>query len=96
MSFVIKDKIENDDVLQQNNIFDPEPYNYIFNKSTSFLDGQFVQNDFKQLERVLQNFSEQDIALVNLIAYTQDIIHVESLDKNHECYRMNSAMNIAY
>lgn len=39
MSFVIKDKIEMEDALQQNNIFDPEPYNYIFNKSTSFLDG---------------------------------------------------------
>jgi hypothetical protein len=39
MSFVIKDKIEMEDTLQQNNIFDPEPYNYIFNKSTSFLDG---------------------------------------------------------
>lgn len=47
MSFVIKDKIENEDFLQQNNIFDAEPYNYIFNKSTSFLDGTFVQNDFK-------------------------------------------------
>ncbi len=47
MTFVIKEKIEQGDVLQKNNIFDPEPYNYIFNKSTSFLDGEFVKHDYK-------------------------------------------------
>ena len=42
MTFVIKDKIEIGDDLQRGNIFDPEAYNYIFNKSTSFIDGDFV------------------------------------------------------
>lgn len=42
MTFVIKDKIEIKDELQEGNVFDPEPYYYIFNRSTSFMDGNFV------------------------------------------------------
>jgi len=38
------------------NMFDPEPYNYLFNKSTSFLDGNFVSTNHEELERVLENF----------------------------------------
>ena len=45
MSFVIKDKIENEDPNIQGNLFDPVPYNYIYNRSTSFIDGDFVSND---------------------------------------------------
>lgn len=43
MNFVIKDKIEIKDPLVKNNIFDPTPYNYLFNNSTAFLDGSFVR-----------------------------------------------------
>lgn len=43
MSFVIKDKIENEESVGL--LFDPTPYNYIYNKSTSFIDGDFVAND---------------------------------------------------
>lgn len=42
MTFVIKDKIENNDPLVKTNQFDIESYNYIFNKSTSFLDSDFA------------------------------------------------------
>lgn len=49
MSFVIKDKIENNDKYQKLNVFDLEPYNYIFNRSTSFLDGNFIKDDYVQL-----------------------------------------------
>ena len=45
MSFVIKEKIENKDPEQENNEFDIDPYNYIFNKSTSFIDGTFIFDD---------------------------------------------------
>lgn len=47
MTFVIMDKIEIKDSLQQGNVFDVEAYNYIFNKSTSFLDGEFIKFDYK-------------------------------------------------
>ena len=42
MNFVIKDKLEKHDELCKNNLFDITPYNYIFNRSSSFLDSEFV------------------------------------------------------
>ena len=42
MNFVIKDKLEKHDELCKNNLFDITPYNYIFNRSSSFLDSTFV------------------------------------------------------
>jgi hypothetical protein len=38
MSFMIKDKIEKMDDSLTNNEFDITPYNYIFNKSSMFMD----------------------------------------------------------
>ena len=45
MTFVIKDKIELEDPLQKGNIFDPEPYNYLFNKSTCFFHCPGITNN---------------------------------------------------
>ena len=45
MTFVIKDKIESEDECIENNHFDPTPYNYVFNKATSFTEGLFVTDD---------------------------------------------------
>jgi len=50
---MILHKLEKDDQSAKGNYFDPVPYDYIFNKSTSFLDGNFVARDSEQLERVL-------------------------------------------
>jgi hypothetical protein len=39
MSFMIKDKFEKKDpIVLQDNSFDIEPVNYLFNKSSSFMD----------------------------------------------------------
>jgi hypothetical protein len=65
MSFVIKDKIENNDQFQKENVFDLEPYNYIFNRSTSFLDGDIIAKDWNQLEEVLKNFYKIDVELLH-------------------------------
>ena len=43
MTFVIKDKIEQG-AFNFNN-FDSVPYNYIFNKGTSFLDGNMCKKN---------------------------------------------------
>jgi len=74
MTFVIKDKIEKKDKYQKGNVFDPEPYNYLFNMGTSFTDGNFVRNDHKQLERVLFNFSQIDPDLLELMVYNQTMV----------------------
>ena len=56
LTFVLKDLLESSGNYSYNSIFDQEPYNYIFNRKTAFLDGNFVKNDTKQLLSVLQNF----------------------------------------
>ena len=60
MTFVILDKIEKKDQLQEGNQFDIEPYNYVFYKSTSFLAGKFVYEDHLRLEYVLKNMGNLD------------------------------------
>ena len=46
MTFVIKNFIERTPKEHRiDYVFDPEAYNYILNKSTSFLDGSFVKSD---------------------------------------------------
>lgn len=71
MSFVIKDKIENEDPCL-GKLFDPEPYNYIYNKSTSFIDGDFVSNDHNQLNYVLEELEKIDPNSLEIINYTND------------------------
>ena len=65
----MKNKIESRDSLVLLNQFDPEPYNYLYNKSTSFLDGHMVQNNHVELEHVLANFSLIDPDLFELLVY---------------------------
>ena len=55
MTFVIGAKNERND-KKEKNYFDIEPYNYIFNRSTSFLDGEFVKKNYKLLKRILKHF----------------------------------------
>lgn len=54
MTFVIKKFIESTQLEQRESYtFDPEPYNYILNRSNCFLDGNFVRMDPMQLQHVL-------------------------------------------
>lgn len=52
MSFMIKDKLDHSVDLKENN-FDPAPYDYIFNKSSSFMDSKMVRKDSVELEALL-------------------------------------------
>ena len=61
MTFVIKEKIETKCSLQKGNIFDIEPYNYIFNKKTIFLDSDIVTEDPEALQHVMENLKNLDI-----------------------------------
>ena len=62
------------------NEFDPEPYNYLFNKSNSFLDGNFVQTNHPELERVLENFSKIDPQLFELLVYNQVMVEENTVE----------------
>ena len=89
MTFVILDKIEKKDKSAHLNIFDPVPYNYIYNRRTFFLNSEFVKKDHVMLSKVLNNMNEIDPALLDLINYTQKIEH------NNQVY-INSALGIAH
>ena len=69
MTFVIKEKIETKCSLQKGNIFDIEPYNYIFNKKTIFLDSDIVTEDPEALQHVMENLKNLDIQYLDLLAY---------------------------
>jgi len=70
MSFVIKDKIEQNDSLQEGNKFDIQPWNYIFNKSTCFIEGQFVVENYRQLDYVLKELAQIDNSHIEILHYT--------------------------
>ena len=70
MTFVIKDKIEKNDELQNGNIFDIEPWNYIFNKSTCFIEGDFVVENYRQLESVLKEMATINPSHLEILHYT--------------------------
>lgn len=74
MTFVIKDKIEFNDKHQKNNQFDLTPYNYIYNKSSSFLDGNIIFL-FKDLANVLQNFERINPKLLGILYYAHEVIN---------------------
>ena len=76
MTFVIKDNLE--DVRRQchtcvGNVFDPEPYTYLFNKSTTFLDGDFVRNDHTKLEHTLQHLNKINPEFIFQLNYSQQL-----------------------
>ena len=52
-------------------LFDIEPYNYIFNKSSSFLDSQFVTDNHLILEDVLSNCMKIDPEIIDALCYVQ-------------------------
>ena len=56
LTFVMLEKLNKGDKTAQENEFDPEPYNYLFNKSTVFIDSAFVYKDHKRLGTILNKF----------------------------------------
>jgi len=79
MTFVIKRKIEKQDITIRNNKFDPEAYDYLFNRSNCFIDGDFVYTDHVQLFEVLNNFSMIDFQLLELLHYVQEVLPITKL-----------------
>lgn len=85
MSFVIKDVKErglNDD----DNEFDMEPYNYMFNKRTSFTDSEFIIKDSDELKTVLEEMEKKGSEQLSMLKYTRpiEIEAVQSKPENEE------------
>ena len=56
MTFIIKEKLEKYNP-QTKYSFDLEAYNYSFNKTTCFLDGNLIRKNYMELAYVLKNLS---------------------------------------
>lgn len=69
MTFAIKDKIEKHDPCMLENRFDPEPYNYLFNRSSSFMDSSFTKKNHEELQQVLEYFDQNEDANLELLTY---------------------------
>lgn len=82
MSFVIKDMIERNDPHVKLNQFDIEPYNYLFNKRTSFTDDCALLH-IDDLKEVLDNFSNEGSEMLSILNYTRPIQR-ETEDDNPE------------
>lgn len=72
MSFVIKDMIERKDPCMQYNEFDFEPYNYLFNKRTSFTDDCALLHP-DELKEVLDQLNSKGIEMLSILNYTRPI-----------------------
>ena len=94
MSFVIKEKIESKDECLKGNIFDIEPYNYLFNKSTTFMDGEFVATDPNEILAVLSKFEEIDIDLLEVLHYTTNLENGDQQSALHKAIRYGNNRSI--
>ena len=92
LTFAILDKIECKEPNE--NIFDPEPYNYIFNRSSCFLDGSFVQHDHFHLKTVLTELEKNDILYLDLLHYTHEFLEKNKKGGKKEL-KKKSALYIA-
>ena len=70
MSFMIKDKLEKKDHILDNNIFDSEPYTYIFNKSTSFMDDTFTRQSTVELQQALREMHKRNPKSLGILKYS--------------------------
>lgn len=69
MTFVIKDKIEQNKGLLEDNYFDLMPFNYLYNRGTCFTDSEFVHKDHVQLEKILESLEELDPTYIEMLHY---------------------------
>ena len=70
MTFVMQSEIE-ENGLNPENQFDVTPFNYLINKQTAFLDGEFVRTDVEMLEEVLHNLLQNNPLYLSQLQYTR-------------------------
>lgn len=106
LTFLMRDKLDNkkDECHIKKFAFEVDPYNYIFNKSSSFMDGNLCTQDHIRLRMVLDNFSRYDKNHLEILDYMtltpkpvtpEDRIEKELDDEIDELEIPNSALHIA-
>ena len=75
-------------------MFDPEAYNYVFNRKTAFLDGELTRINHYQLNYVLQNMNRIDVDMLELLHYTSEIPDGKD-EEGNTITKKNSALHIA-
>ena len=81
MTFVIKESIELVGADYNEDIFDHEPYNYLFNRRTAFMDGNFVRNDHNLLSNILTRMYDVDPGYIEQLNYLENVRKYNVVDE---------------
>ena len=81
MTFVIKENIEEVGANYNEDIFDHEPYNYLFNRRTAFMDGEFVRSDHNQLQNILTRMYDVDPDFIEQLSYLENVRKYNVVDE---------------
>ena len=71
MSFAIKQDLEQREGQNEDNLFDIEAYNYLFNSRSSFMDGKFLREDTDELSHVLEHLQILNPAHLSILNYVR-------------------------
>lgn len=104
VTFMIRDKLdlEKEQERIKNFQFNMHPFNYVFNKSSGFMDGNLVTDDHLRLNRVLDQISRisnMHLGILNYMTLTPVTLteeqRIERGEDSHEVEDPNSALHIA-
>ena len=70
MSFVIHEQLILRNPVALKNLFDPEAYNYLFNKTTGIISAIHHDKEFP-IQNVFKNLAETDKEILEILNYTQ-------------------------
>jgi hypothetical protein len=69
MTFVIKKNFDKGGYINHDFLFDPEGYDYVLKRNTTFTEGTLVTQDYDKLNFILQKFEELDPVMLEQLFY---------------------------
>ena len=72
MTFVIKKNFDKGGYINDDFLFDPEGYDYVLKRNTTFTEGNLVTQDYDKLNFILQRFEELDPVLLEQLFYENE------------------------
>lgn len=73
MTFVIKKNFDKGGYINQDFLFDPEGYDYVLKRNTTFTEGTLVTQDYDKLNFILQKFEELDPVFLEQLFYENEV-----------------------
>lgn len=95
MTFTIKKAIEMNDADVVGNVFDLEPYDYIFNNRNCFMDGQMTRSDPSRLKTVISELEKMDVDYLQQLFFVGDRSKDDEFDNDTSDQGTYTALKIA-